>query len=163
MQITPLCAVPELADQVRDLIRDVWPEYYVTGPGDAQADIAARTRASGLPFGLVGVDQGQVIGTVALTGPSFGSIAGEDVWVGGLAVTPDARGRGHASALVRHMTDHARAAGIATLYTTTADARGVFLRQGWTELRKVHGDQGQWRVLHKALSACVVPIGDEKI
>jgi predicted N-acetyltransferase YhbS len=163
MQIQPLCAVPELADQVHDLIRATWPDHYVTGTGNAAADIADRMRAHGLPFGLVAVDQGQVIGTAALTGPSFGSIAGEDVWIGGLAVTPKARGLGYASGLVQQLTDHAESEGFSAVHTTTAGARGIFLRQGWSELRALPDDGGRWCVLRKILSAPAEHGGEEKI
>jgi GNAT superfamily N-acetyltransferase len=163
MPILPLHAVPELADQISDLIRGVWPEHYVKGPGDAQADIAARVRVAGVPFGLVLVEQGQVLGTIALTGPSFGGNDGEDIWVGGLAVASTARGQGYASALLRHLTELARMQKIPVLYTTTADARGIFLRQGWTELRQLPEDNGQWCVLRKLLSGSVDQSEDEKI
>ncbi len=163
MPIRPLHAVPELADQVRDLIRAVWPEHYINGRGDAQADIADRTRVTGLPFGMVLVEQGEVLGTIALTGPSFGSNDGEEAWVGGLAVTSAARGQGRASALLHQLTEHARTQKIPVLYTTTANARGIFLRQGWTELRRLPEDDGQWGVLRKQLSESVEQNEDEKI
>ncbi len=163
MQIAPICAVPELMDQVTELIRAIWPDHYVTGPGDAAADIADRMRTHGLPFGLVAFDTGQVIGTAALTGPSFGSMAGEEVWIGGLAVTPKARGQGHASALVQQLTDHAQAEGFSAVHATTAGARGIFLRQGWSEQRVLSDDGRCWCVLRKILSVPVEYGADEKI
>jgi GNAT superfamily N-acetyltransferase len=52
-------------------------------------------------------------------------------WLGGLFVEPAFRGRGHATALVRHVEDFARAAAVPVLWLYTLHAEGLYLRLGW--------------------------------
>jgi GNAT superfamily N-acetyltransferase len=52
-------------------------------------------------------------------------------WLAGTYVAPPHRGRGVASALVRHAVGEARRMGIARLYLYTAAARGLYEKLGW--------------------------------
>jgi N-acetylglutamate synthase-like GNAT family acetyltransferase len=52
-------------------------------------------------------------------------------WLAALYVHPAQRGRGVASALVKHATQAAQAMGISRLYLYTNTARGLYERLGW--------------------------------
>lgn len=153
MRIVSLCDAPHLAGEAARMIKEGWPDHYgPAGPGDADADILDRARASGLPFGLMSIsDHGSLTGTAAVTGPSFGASGGEDIWLGGLYVRPPSRGKGIASALVAALENHARTQGFVTLYSTTSSAKGLLARMGWVVIRAFQDEETTWQVLQKDL------------
>jgi GNAT superfamily N-acetyltransferase len=52
-------------------------------------------------------------------------------WLASVYVRPAARGRGVASALVRHVTAQVASAGVTRLYLFTDGAQGLYARLGW--------------------------------
>jgi GNAT superfamily N-acetyltransferase len=154
IRIVGLRGRADVHDQTAALMRVVWPEYYgPDGPGDAVGDLRARSRPSGLPYGVVAVDaKGDVVGTGALAQTSFGKIAGEELWLVGLCVAPQKRGLGIASGIVAHLERQARRDGCGAIHATTRDATGLFKRRGWRVLRQVSDAQGVWQVMGKDLA-----------
>jgi GNAT superfamily N-acetyltransferase len=52
-------------------------------------------------------------------------------WLAGIVVQPVYRGRGHATALVRHVEARARSASVPTLWLNTWTAESLYARLGW--------------------------------
>jgi GNAT superfamily N-acetyltransferase len=117
------------------LMRAGWPGWYGPGgAGQAEADLAARCRTAGLPFGVVALDAatGEPIGTGALSETSYGAAdATEQPWIVGLIVAPDWRGRGVGSGIVAALEAAARAKGWARVHCATEAGEGVLARRGW--------------------------------
>lgn len=153
MNIVPVYRRPDLIGATCVLMGDTWPHYYgPDGIGDANADLVLRNRATGLPYGIIAIsDQDDVCATAALQGPSYGSIDGETLWLGGLCVRADLRKRGIATAMVTALQIHARGQGHAYIHATTQSATGMLTRLGWVGLRRFHDNQGEWHVMRHAI------------
>jgi GNAT superfamily N-acetyltransferase len=136
LRIARLCDHPNLLGDIAALYTSVWPAWYgPDGPGDAVADLTERSRATGLPLGLIALSAGQAVGAAALSAQSFGAMAGEGPWLIGLAVDPDFRQQGIATQLVARAEAEARITAT-WLYCTTDAAATLLLRRGWTEQRR---------------------------
>ncbi len=147
--IRPLADAPEAIPALADLMRAVWPGWYGPGgQGDAEVDLRARSRGDGLPWGVVALAAGRVLGGAALVATSHGAEGGEGPWIAGLLVAPDARGRGVGSTLVGACEDQARREGVPGAFVTTVTARGLLLRRGWRVLRVLPDGHA---VLHRRL------------
>lgn len=134
--------LPGAAPAVIDLITATWRDHYgAGGVGDAAQTVRDRiaTRTGG-----VCRQEGQVVGTVALSDRSFGAHPHDDgLWLIGLCVKTMARNQGVGSALVRWAMDHADGT---PLFSTTQNAAGLLRRLGWSKLRDVADDSGTWSV-----------------
>lgn len=137
--ILPLCAaLNEVSGPLAAVMRGAWPEWYgPSGDGDAESDLARRRRDSGLPYGMVALRAGTRVGTVAIAAESYGALPRECVWLTGLVVAPDMRGRGIASALVAAIEAAAATASFTEIHTTTITAQGLMRRRGWREVRRL--------------------------
>ncbi len=156
--IRPLAEAAGAMAPLAALMRAEWPDWYGPGgPGTPEADLRARCRKSGLPWGVVALGAGMPVGGAALAHVSHGAAAGETPWLVGLVVAPDRRGQGIGSALVAACEAQARAEGFATLFSTTGAARGLLLRRGWRLLRRLEDGQ---EVLAKDLSGGAAPPED---
>lgn len=135
------------------MIATAWPEYYgASGLGDPDADISDRCRRHSLPYGVVAQSKaGKVVGTAALSGQSYGATDAESVWVVGLFVLAEARGKGVGSALIQALEDHASMQGYVDLHCTTVEAVGLLRRLGWHNIHRFQDDDACWRVLQKTL------------
>ncbi|MBL6079775.1 GNAT family N-acetyltransferase [Belnapia sp. T18] len=71
------------------------------------------------------------IGTASLAHDDLPSRLDLTPWLAGVFVLPEHRGRGHASALVRHVEGFARAASVAELWLYTRTAEPLYARLGW--------------------------------
>ncbi len=71
------------------------------------------------------------VGTASLAHDDLTSRPDLTPWLAGVFVLPDCRGRGHASALVRHVEGFARAASVAELWLYTRTAEPLYARLGW--------------------------------
>jgi GNAT superfamily N-acetyltransferase len=76
-------------------------------------------------------DGDRPVGTAGLMRSDLESRPDLTPWLGGLFVEPAFRARGHATALVRHVEDFARAALVPVLWLYTLHAEGLYLRLGW--------------------------------
>lgn len=140
MDICPLADCADHWTDVADLMQAVWPEYYGSGgQGDALQAVRARGTGDPLPFGFAAFDATGLIGTVAVEQTSHGALPDELPWLNGLAVTPMARGRGVATALVERAMQEAARRGFPRLYATTMSADALLRRIGWEGLRPIDG------------------------
>jgi GNAT superfamily N-acetyltransferase len=71
------------------------------------------------------------VGTASLSHDDLPSRPDLTPWLAGVFVLPEHRGRGHASALVRHVEGFARAASVAELWLYTLTAEPLYARLGW--------------------------------
>ncbi|WP_043337007.1 GNAT family N-acetyltransferase [Belnapia moabensis] len=71
------------------------------------------------------------VGTASLSHDDLPSRPDLTPWLAGVFVLPEHRGRGHASALVRHVEGFARAASVAELWLYTRTAESLYARLGW--------------------------------
>lgn len=152
-RLIPLSAVTDLAP-LAGLMQDTWPDHYGPGgTGEALADLTARSRATGYPFGIAAYQGDRLLGTGAVTdGTSFGAKTDEGPWLIGLAVAPAVRRQGIGAALVAALEGGARDRGAARIFSTTRTAAGILTRQGWRGLRQVTDDEGtHWQVFCKSL------------
>ncbi|MGZ9809248.1 GNAT family N-acetyltransferase [Pseudoroseicyclus sp. H15] len=141
-----------MAKAAARLLEDTWPDWYgPTGAGDAAADVAARSRACGLPYGIAAVDcAGRLVGLATLAEHSHGANPGEALWLNGLTVSPEAQRQGIGEAMIARLEAEARKRGATQLFCTTQAASGLLLRRGWRMQRDL--DDG-WAVYAVRLQA----------
>jgi GNAT superfamily N-acetyltransferase len=111
-----------------------WGHHYPGGTVDAWLDhIRTRMNADRIPMTVVALDEGEPIGTAALTERDMETHRELSPWLGGVYVVPSARGRGVARALVRDVIDRAAArlfAGEALEQVSISGTRAWATRRG---------------------------------
>jgi GNAT superfamily N-acetyltransferase len=142
-QVADLATRADCLPALSRLLESVWPDWYGPGgQGRAEADLAARCRRAGLPFGVVALARDGAVGTGALDTTSYGaSDPTETPWIVGLVVAPPWRGQGIATAIVAALEDAARAKGWARLHCATVAGEGLLSRRGW--VRRGVADDGR--------------------
>ncbi|HYG27793.1 MAG TPA: GNAT family N-acetyltransferase [Caulobacteraceae bacterium] len=135
MKLVPLAERPDLIAPLAAAYEAEWQDWYgPDGPGDARADLLERARTDVLPIALVLVDGHELLGALALTGPTFERYQHLSPWVGGGWTWPDRRGQGLGALMLQGAAEHARRLGFARLHIATATAVSLLQRQGWTLL-----------------------------
>lgn len=143
MAIYRLAQEPQFAEQTAALMTAIWPGHYgPDGPGDAMVDVQNRIAED---RAAIMVQDGTVVGTVALAEMSFGS-KGEGPWLVGLCAAAEFRGQGIGTALTTWSMGYARQNGHPALFATTKSTVGVMKRLGWRRLRQVTDQSGSWTV-----------------
>ena len=107
------------------------PEWYGIR-GDAMADLRERSRRTGLPVGLVALEEDTVVGALAIAARPTPSHPHLSPWIVGFWVEPSRRNRGIGARLLAAACNHARRDGIVRLYAATATASRLFVCEGWT-------------------------------
>lgn len=131
MNIALLADHTELIDELAARYESEWAPYYgEAGPGDARADLTARCNRDRLPIGLVAFEDDRILGAAALDGDAA---TGMSPSVVGLLVTPEARGKGVAVALIESAERLARELGYDELFISTSILQRLLRRQGWQE------------------------------
>ena len=74
---------------------------------------------------------GRPVGTASLVRRDLDARPDLTPWLAGVFVVPDARGRGHAKALVRQVETFAAAAGVDAIWLYTAGAEQLYEGLGW--------------------------------
>src|SRR6266567_4066108 len=121
---------PEFIDDLcLSYVRE-WPQWYEVH-GDARSDLKERARAKGLPIGLIALENGCAVGTLAIAERGTPSHEHLSPWIVGLWVAPSQRRRGIGAELLKGACDHARRTGTAALYASTNTASALFAREGW--------------------------------
>jgi len=85
---------------------------------------------------VIALDDGEPIGTAALTEHDMEMHRELSPWLGGVYVVPAARGRGVARALIRDVIDRAAAFGAPVLCLYTNGAEGLYQKLGWRILSR---------------------------
>ena len=141
---------PEFAAETAALMTRTWPGHYgLQGGGNAMADVLSRIEDDRVAIALM---EGRVVGTVAVSDKSYGSLD-EGPWLVGLCIAASARGHGVGTALVTWAAGKASREGHISLFATTQDAVGVLRRLGWRQVRTITDETGDWSVWKIDLAA----------
>jgi GNAT superfamily N-acetyltransferase len=129
-------------DLVETVARWQWEEWGHLDPDDSLtarvARIGGQTATAHIPTTAIALDGNEPLGTASLTAHDMSSHPELSPWLASVYVTPAARGRGVASALVRHIVGQAAAMGVTRLYLYTESARGLYERLGWHVIATEH-------------------------
>lgn len=133
LKISPLGDCPHLAPVVAQWHFGEWGHLYPGGTVDGWLDhIRTRMDVDRIPMTVVALnDDGQPVGTAALTEHDMETHRELSPWLGGVYVIPSARRRGVAGALVRYLMGRAADLEIRDLYLYTNGAEGLYQRLHW--------------------------------
>ena len=103
-------------------------------PDSGGTVLDAHLDDSPVPLTLIALDErGRFLGTISIVRSGHPDRPALTPWINALWVEPEQRERGIGGALLRAVTDRARALGIARLYLCTGPHRRDFYeRNGWT-------------------------------
>lgn len=133
VQIALLADHPEVLIDLAAAIEREWPQWYGE-QRDAAADLSERSRSDGLPLGIVALEGGRAIGTLAIADRATPSHLHLTPWIVGLWVDASRRNRGVGSRLMNAACAQAWTAGFEYLYVATATASRLLLREGWRKI-----------------------------
>lgn len=118
-----------------------WREF---GQEDAQTRqqtqdaVAGSTAEVGPPQCFVLLVDGEPVGTASLTADDLDERPELAPWLASVYVAPEARGRGHAAALIEAVEAASRSASVPTLWLYTNTAERVYARAGWRSVETIH-------------------------
>jgi GNAT superfamily N-acetyltransferase len=118
---------------------------------NAVASYAQRANIHGLPFALVALDQGEVIGTGSLKLQDLAVRPHLTPWMGGLFVVEEHRKRGVATALIHRLVHEAERLQIDHLYLWTPSAESLYAKLGWKSLERFDYCGYEISVMHREL------------
>jgi GNAT superfamily N-acetyltransferase len=139
LRIESIAARPDLIATVARWQFDEWGHLE---PGDSLAarlaDLGSQAAHAGrIPHTFVALEGADPLGSASVV-QQDGEIVRASPrqrhltpWLASVYVRPAARGRGVATALVRHVMAHAASLGVARLYLFTDGAQGLYERIGW--------------------------------
>ena len=129
-------------DFVGTVARWQWGEWGHLDPTDSLAaritSLRDQADPNRLPTTYLALDGNAPLGSASLVEYDMSTHRELSPWLASVYVTPAARGRGVASALVRHAVGQAAAMGVAQLYLCTPDAQGLYEKLGWRALATEH-------------------------
>jgi GNAT superfamily N-acetyltransferase len=132
VQIASIADHPDLVDTIARWHWDAWGHLDPRGSLDAWAgSLRQRTNRDRIPTLYVALRGAELLGVAGLTEHDLPTRPELSPWLSGVYVKPEARGRGIASALVRHAARQAARMGAPRLYLHTFDARGLYEKLGW--------------------------------
>lgn len=119
-----------------------WEEWGHLDPADSLAARIASLRdqmdPDRIPTTFIALDGDEPLGSASLVEDDMSTHRELSPWLASVYVTPAARGRGLASALVRRVVRQAATLGIARLYLYTPDAQGLYAKLGWWVIATEH-------------------------
>ncbi len=134
--------IADRPDCVGTVARWQWSEWGHLDPTDSLAaritSLRDQTDPNRISTTYLALDGDTPLGSASLVEHDMHSHRELSPWLASVYVTPAARGRGVASALVRHAVEQAAAMGIARLYLFTPDAQGLYEKLGWQTLATEH-------------------------
>lgn len=131
--------VPVVADWLWDAF---WKDSGKPFDGLLRAVSQGAAANDPIPTTFVCLIDGSPAGTASLT-----------PWLAGVFVTPDRRGVGVASELVRAVEAEARHAGVETLWLHTKTAEKLYAQLGWQTVERVRLVNGQTTLMRRHLVA----------
>lgn len=150
VRIALLADHPELLADLAASYEREWPQWYGVH-GDATTDLRERCRHTGLPICLIALDEGKVIGALALAANAISVRPELTPCVIGFWVEAVRRNRGIGSLLLKAACEHARASSVARLYTCTETVPRLFVREGWVEIDAAMHEGKLQHIFEKAL------------
>ena len=143
-RIFTLAEHPEFIPTLAFWFKSEWPDYYHDRTAESiEEDFRERANRDAIPIAYVAVDDGELIGTMALAAESITTHPHLSPWLCALYVLPDHRKRGVGTALLQAGMEDAKRLGYDELYAGTAVAEAMLLRLGWEtlEVGPYHGEQ----------------------
>src|SRR5215204_2004974 len=123
MHIANIADHPHLIDTIARWHWEQWGRANLGGSVLSWADGLRRcTNRDHIPATYVALDGKELCGTVLLVTHDMSTHREISPWVAGVFVAPAQRGKGIASALVRHAVSQAAAMGVSRLYLYTESA-----------------------------------------
>jgi len=127
---------------VETVARWQWGEWGHLDPDDSLAaritSLRDQTDPNRIPTTYIALDGDAPLGTASLVEHDMSTHRELSPWLASVYVTPTARGRGVASALVRHVVGQAAAMGVTRLSLYTPDAQGLYEKLGWQVMAEEH-------------------------
>jgi GNAT superfamily N-acetyltransferase len=141
--VEPLALHPGTLPELCRLFEAEWPSWYGPGgPGNAADDLSAYSSSTGLPFGVVALQGGDVCGVAALKAESIPSHRHLSPWAAAGFVKASLRGRGIGTALLVALEEQARIQGYCAIHCATATSESLLQRRGYRLLERV-AQEGQ--------------------
>lgn len=132
MRIEHIADHPEFVETVA---RWQWGEWGHLDPTDSLAariaSLRDQTDPDRIPTTYIALEGDAPLGSASLVKYDMDTHRELSPWLASVYVAPAARGRGVASALVRHAVEQATAMSVARLYLFTESARGLYEKLGW--------------------------------
>ncbi len=139
MRIENIADCPNFVETVA---RWQWGEWGHLDPDDSLAaritSLRDQTDPNRIPTTYIALDGDAPLGTASLVKHDMSMHRELSPWLASVYVTPTARGRGVASALVRHVVGQAAAMGVTRLSLYTPDAQRLYEKLGWRVMAEEH-------------------------
>jgi len=137
MQIDRLYDHPAWIPTVAKWIYGEWHDIIAQTSLEAYtAHMGARVTRSGIPLMLVGILDGEPVGTASVVARDLAIRPELTPWLAAVYVAPEHREGGVGTSLVSHATEYAFSQGVGRLYLYTFDRESFYTRQGWAVLEK---------------------------
>ncbi len=119
-----------------------WEEWGHLDPADSLAariaNLRAQTERGPIPTTYLALERGELLGIASMVADDMPTHPEFSPWLASVYVTPEARGRGVASALVQQIVSAAATMGVGRLYLYTESARGLYEKLGWQVVATDH-------------------------
>ena len=125
--------LPELAKLHYDEWRHFSPEKTLD---DRVIKLRAMAQSDDVPFMVVAVDNGRLIGSASLVLEDMQTRKDLSPWLASVFVKPEYRNSGIATSLVRHIENVAAGLGIEKLFLYTEHARDLYVKLGWSDIEQ---------------------------
>lgn len=163
MRIEGIADHPALVETVA---RWQWSEWGHLDPADSLAariaSLRDQTDPCRIPVTFIALDGDEPLGSASLVMDDLPPHPDLSPWLASVYVTPTARGRGVASALVRHAVGRAAAMGVARLYLYTEGARGLYEKLGWRAIAEDHFEGSPVTIMAIDLAPGTAPARDRQ-
>lgn len=145
---------PAALDPVVRWIDEEWGAFSGRSREQSRARLAEE-RPDRLPRSFVAIEGGRPVGVASLrTRDSTDWDAAAGPWLCNVYVLRQARGRGIAGALCRHVESHAAALGFAALFLASIEGENsLYYRLGYRTYRTVRHDDEIFHLMRRALPA----------
>lgn len=100
---------------------------------EGREQLKAECGAHGVPSVFMALEGERLVGTASLVEDDMSVRRELSPWLASVFVSPECRGQGIASRLVRRVEQAAREAGVSRLYLFTPDQQALYRRLGWQD------------------------------
>ena len=156
MEIAYLADYPQFSDEVARRNYAEWGRLCAAAGlslEELKIEMRRRCTKQSIPFALVAVSDGALVGSVSVKLDEPTSVPGLSPWLGGLLVSENLRGRGIGSALLLRAEAVVGTLGIATIYLSCEQRlKPFYVSNGWQLRRNVVSLGDLVSVMQKAIA-----------